>query len=98
MAPREPAHLLETLDGHEGGQGLALALDDELVVPKGDAVEQVAHPLADVDRGHLLSARDKVALANGRHGFRIDQAFVNPMLLARLREATYVWGRSTRRG
>jgi exonuclease III len=35
---------------------------------------------------------------NGRHGFRIDQAFVNPMLLAHLREATYVWGRPTRRG
>jgi exonuclease III len=29
---------------------------------------------------------------NGRNGFRIDQAFVNVALLARLREAAYVWG------
>ena len=35
---------------------------------------------------------------NGRNGFRIDQAFLNLALLARLREATYVWGRPGRRG
>jgi exonuclease III len=29
---------------------------------------------------------------NGGHGFRIDQAFVNAALLARLKEAAYVWG------
>ena len=29
---------------------------------------------------------------NGRNGFRIDQAFVNAPLLARLKEAAYVWG------
>jgi exonuclease III len=29
---------------------------------------------------------------NGRNGFRIDQAFVNAALLARLKEAVYVWG------
>jgi exonuclease III len=29
---------------------------------------------------------------NGRNGFRIDQAFVNAPLLARLKEATYRWG------
>jgi exonuclease III len=34
---------------------------------------------------------------NGRHGFRIDQAFVNAALLARLRGAAYVWG-GPRRG
>ena len=28
----------------------------------------------------------------GRNGFRIDQAFVNGALLARLEEATYAWG------
>ena len=33
---------------------------------------------------------------NGDNGFRIDQAFVNAPLLARLKEATYVWAR--RRG
>jgi len=29
---------------------------------------------------------------NGRNGFRIDQAFVNASLLARLKDAAYVWG------
>jgi exodeoxyribonuclease III len=35
---------------------------------------------------------------NGRHGFRIDQAFVNAPLLARLKDAQYVWGGASRRG
>ena len=35
---------------------------------------------------------------NGRHGFRIDQAFVNAALLARLKDARYVWGGASRRG
>jgi exonuclease III len=30
---------------------------------------------------------------NGRHGFRIDQAFVNPALLARVRAVEHRWGR-----
>ena len=34
---------------------------------------------------------------NGRNGFRIDQAFVNAPLLARLQEAAYVWGGAARR-
>ena len=34
---------------------------------------------------------------NGANGFRIDQAFVNAALLARLKEATYVWGGPRRR-
>ena len=29
---------------------------------------------------------------NGRNGFRLDQAFVNPALLARLKAVDYVWG------
>ena len=29
---------------------------------------------------------------NGRHGFRIDQAFLNAPLLARLKNAAYLWG------
>jgi len=33
---------------------------------------------------------------NGRNGFRIDQAFVNAPLLARLRDIAYVWGRPWR--
>lgn len=33
---------------------------------------------------------------NGRNGFRIDQAFVNAALLARLERAAYVWGGSPR--
>ena len=35
---------------------------------------------------------------NGRHGFRIDQAFVNAALLARLKAAHYVWGGAASRG
>ncbi len=35
---------------------------------------------------------------NGRNGFRIDQAFVNAPLLARLEEAACVWGGAPRRG
>jgi exonuclease III len=35
---------------------------------------------------------------NGRHGFRIDQGFVNAPLLARLKDARYVWGGASRRG
>ena len=35
---------------------------------------------------------------NGRNGFRIDQAFVNGALLARLNDASYVWGGAARRG
>jgi exonuclease III len=34
---------------------------------------------------------------NGRNGFRIDQAFVNAPLLARLKDAAYAWG-GPRRG
>jgi exonuclease III len=34
---------------------------------------------------------------NGRNGFRIDQAFVNPALLARLQAAAYTWGGAARR-
>ena len=33
---------------------------------------------------------------NGRNGFRIDQAFVNAPLLARVKETAYVWGRPWR--
>jgi exonuclease III len=33
---------------------------------------------------------------NGRHGFRIDQAFVNGALLGRLKDAAYAWGGSPR--
>jgi exonuclease III len=35
---------------------------------------------------------------NGRNGFRIDQAFLNAPLLARLKEAAYVWGGAASRG
>jgi exonuclease III len=35
---------------------------------------------------------------NGRNGFRIDQAFVNVPLLARLKDATYIWGGVASRG
>lgn len=35
---------------------------------------------------------------NGGNGFRIDQAFVNAALLARVRAVAYVWGGTARRG
>ncbi len=35
---------------------------------------------------------------NGRNGFRIDQAFVNAALLARMKAVAYVWGGAPRRG
>jgi exonuclease III len=35
---------------------------------------------------------------NGRHGFRIDQAFVNAALLPRVRAVEHAWGRPWRRG
>ena len=35
---------------------------------------------------------------NGRNGFRIDQAFVNGALMARLGDAAYLWGGASRRG
>jgi exonuclease III len=35
---------------------------------------------------------------NGGNGFRIDQAFVNRALVARLQRATYAWGGAARRG
>jgi exonuclease III len=34
---------------------------------------------------------------NGRHGFRIDQAFVNRALLPRVKDVSYVWGGAARR-
>jgi exonuclease III len=33
---------------------------------------------------------------NGRHGFRIDQAFLNAPLLARLKDVAYLWGGAAR--
>jgi exonuclease III len=35
---------------------------------------------------------------NGRNGFRLDQAFLNAPLLARLKEVAYVWGGAASRG
>jgi exonuclease III len=35
---------------------------------------------------------------NGRHGFRIDQAFVNAPLLARVKDARHAWGGAAPRG
>jgi exonuclease III len=47
-----------------------------------------------IDAFRHLRAEDRVYTwysPNGRNGFRIDQAFVNAPLLARLKEASYVW-------
>lgn len=50
----EPPHLLEALDRDQGRHRLALALDDELVLPQGDTVEKVTDALANVQSGHGL--------------------------------------------
>lgn len=44
-------HRLEFLDGNQGSQGLALSLDDELVVAQGDPVQVVAELFPDFQRG-----------------------------------------------
>ena len=54
MSPREAAHLLQSLHGYERGQRLAFALDDELIVPERDTVEEITDPLANLDCGDLL--------------------------------------------
>ena len=54
MPPRESAHLLQSLHRYERGQRLAFALDDELIVPESDAVEEIPDPLANLDCGDLL--------------------------------------------
>lgn len=51
------AHLFQPLDRNEGGQGLAFALDDELVVPEGDTVQHVADALPDGEGGDFFSHR-----------------------------------------
>jgi hypothetical protein len=38
MSARKPPHLLETFDGHQRRQRLALAFDDELVVPQSNPI------------------------------------------------------------
>lgn len=42
----------QALDRDEGGQRLALALDDEFIVPEGDAIQHVADALPDGDGGY----------------------------------------------
>jgi len=48
MSARKPPHLLEPFDGHQGSQGPALPLDDELVVSKGHTIQHVPNSLTDV--------------------------------------------------
>jgi hypothetical protein len=50
----ESLHLRESLDGHQGGQRLALPLDDELIVSQGDSIQHVSDSLADVDGRNSL--------------------------------------------
>jgi hypothetical protein len=50
MTARKPPHLFEPFDGHQRSQGLALPLDDELVVPQGNPIQHVANSLTDIHR------------------------------------------------
>ena len=70
MPPCEASHLLQPLDRHQRGQWLALPLNDKLVVTKGDPVEQVTDPLANLDCGYFFPsvATSIVALDAGPQG------------------------------
>jgi hypothetical protein len=54
MSTRKPPHLLKPFDGHQRSQGLALPLDDELVVPKGHSIQHVPNSLTDVHRRNFV--------------------------------------------
>lgn len=54
VSSREAPHLLQAFDRYEGGQWLALALDNEFVVPKGNPIEHVPYALPNVDGRNLL--------------------------------------------
>jgi hypothetical protein len=41
---RRPAHLLEPLDWHDGGKGLAFTLDDELVIAERHPIQDIPEP------------------------------------------------------
>src|SRR2546423_7284686 len=49
------AHLLQSLNRNQGSERLALALDDELVVPERNPVQHVADARANVHGRNLLS-------------------------------------------
>jgi hypothetical protein len=57
---RKALHLLESLDRHQGGQRLALPLDDEFVLPEGNAIQHVADALPNVHRGNPVSHRNSI--------------------------------------
>jgi hypothetical protein len=57
MSPRKAPHLLEPLDRDQGGQWLALPLDDEFVMPKGHAIQHVADALPNVHGRDSVSHR-----------------------------------------
>ena len=54
MTAREPAHLFEPFNGHEGSERLALSLDDELVVSKSYPIEHVSNSLTDIHRRNFV--------------------------------------------
>ena len=60
MPARKAPHLFKPLDRHQGGQRLALPLDDEFVAPEGDPIQHVANSLPNVHRrdlvGHLSNS------------------------------------------
>ena len=55
VTARKPPHLFEPFDGHQRSQGLALPLDDELVVSKGNPIQHVPNSLTDVHRRNFVS-------------------------------------------
>ena len=54
MSACKAPHLFKPLDRHQSGQRLALPLDDEFVLPKGDSVQHVSKSLPDIHRRNLI--------------------------------------------
>ena len=52
--PGKTGEVFQPLDRNQGGHGLSLALNYELVPTQGDPVEHFADPLADVSRGDIF--------------------------------------------
>lgn len=72
-------------------------LDEEVPCfgPRDEAFLRSLDALGWADAFRLVRGRGRAYSwysPNGRNGFRIDQAFLTPGLVSRLRSASYVWG------
>jgi hypothetical protein len=81
MSARKTPHLLKSLHRDQGGQWLALALDDEFVVPEGDSVQHVADSLSNVHRGYF------VGHMNSRKYYSCYKCYTQPSKATNLEQA-----------